>query len=55
MIRVKAHIKKRRRTIEGRKFYDLCQYYRHLPITQQTDVVDAYKMLIRYIDRRLNA
>lgn len=42
-------------TIESEQFYNLCQAYRHMPITMQKETVAAYQELIAYIDEQSRA
>jgi hypothetical protein len=41
-------------TIESEEFYNLCQAYRHAPVTDQGRVCESYQALIEYIDRKIN-
>jgi len=41
-----------KQTIESEEFYNLCQAYRHMPITNISGTVEAYNNLIAYIDKQ---
>jgi hypothetical protein len=40
-------------TIETEEFYNLCQIYRHTPITDQLAVTVAYQELIKHINDKM--
>lgn len=42
-----------RATIDSKEFYDLCQTYRHTPVSNQTATCAAFSELIIYIDKAL--
>jgi hypothetical protein len=37
-------------SIESEEFYNLCQTYRHAPLTDTVATIEAYNNLIAYID-----